>query len=163
MIVSFCLSVMANLLIFMVYSFWQELVCWSVGDPVHKCHYILYQTNTCTVQSEKVSVEDTSYSLKKKVHVCTKWCWLGCICWAVMISFWEAVWLCCYCVQRLTTADRIKHYKLGLFLLIFSNHSLWFMSIFVNICGSVGAVIISFLHAAMSRKNSFEVNGSYGL
>lgn len=64
MIVSFCLSVMANLLIFMVYSFWQELVCWSVGDPVHKCHYILYQTNT--VQSEMVSVEDTSYSLKKK-------------------------------------------------------------------------------------------------
>lgn len=57
---------MANLLIFMVYSFLQELVCWSVGDPVHKCHYILYQTNTCTVQSEKVSVEDTSYSLKKK-------------------------------------------------------------------------------------------------
>lgn len=55
---------MANLLIFMVYSFWQELVCWSVGDPVHKCHYILYQTNT--VQSEMVSVEDTSYSLKKK-------------------------------------------------------------------------------------------------
>lgn len=60
MILSFCLSVMANLLIFMVYSFWQELVCWSVGDPVHKCHYILYQTNT--VQSETVSVEDTSYS-----------------------------------------------------------------------------------------------------
>lgn len=58
---------MANLLIFMVYSFLQELVCWSVGDHVHKCHYILYQTNT--VQSEMVSVEDTSYSLKKKVHV----------------------------------------------------------------------------------------------
>lgn len=53
---------MANLLIFMVYSFLS--VCWSVGDPVHKCHYILYQTNT--VQSEMVSVEDTSYSLKKK-------------------------------------------------------------------------------------------------
>lgn len=101
--------------------------------------------------------------IKKKVHVFTKWCWLGCICWAVMISFWEAVWLCCYCVQRLTTADRIKHYKLGLLLFIFCNHSLWFMSIFVNICGSVDAVIISFLHAAMSRKNSFEVNGSYGL
>lgn len=56
---------MANLLILMIYSFRQELICWSVGDLVHKCHYILYQT--ITVQSEMVSVEDTSsYSFKKR-------------------------------------------------------------------------------------------------
>lgn len=37
------------------------------------------------------------------------------------------------------------------------------MIFFVNICGSVGVVIILFLYVVMLRKNFFEVNGSYGL